>query len=249
MPEHERRPDAESPSVWRRLRRDLVRPARSQLAVAAVLLVCGLGLSMQLAESGDRRYSTLRQDELIAILDEVTAESRRLEAEIAALEATRTTLRSGADADAVAREEVQKRLDSLELLAGTVPAQGPGITVTITDPQGRMSTETMLSAIMELRDAGAEVMEIDGRVRLVASSWVRSEGGVLTVDGVRLGTRFTLVALGDPRTLSEATRFRGGLVATIEGERVGGTVTVEESDRLRIDSVVDPSAPRYARPS
>lgn len=255
MPEFDERPDAataEQPreeSTWAHLRRDLLRPTRAQLAVGAVLLVCGLGLSMQLSGANDRRYSTLRQDELVAMLDDVTAESRRLEAEIATLEATRTTLRSGADADAVAREAAHQRLDSLELLAGTVPAAGPGITVTIADPQRKVTTEIMLNAIEELRDAGAEVIEVDGRVRLVAGSWVSGSGGVLSVDGVRLGTTFTLTALGDPQTLSEATRFRGGLVATIEGERVGGTARVEQFSDLRIDSVVEPPPLRYARPA
>jgi len=217
--------------------------------VGAVLLVCGFGLSMQLSGANDRRYSTLRQDELVAMLDDVTAESRRLEGEIATLEATRDTLRSGADADAVAREAAHRRLDSLELLAGTVPAAGPGITVTITDPQRKVTTEIMLNAIEELRDAGAEVIEVDGRVRLVAGSWVGGTGGVLSVDGVKLGTTFRITALGDPQTLGEATRFRGGLVATIEGERVGGTARVEQSASLRIDSVVEPLPLRYARPA
>ncbi|MFT3874957.1 MAG: DUF881 domain-containing protein [Propioniciclava sp.] len=245
MPE----PGDPTESVWRRIGRDLVRPTRAQLIVAVVLLVCGFGLSTQLAGSSDRRASTLRQDELVAMLDDVTEGSRRLESEIASLEATRDRLRSGADADAVARAEAARRLDALELLAGTVPAEGPGITVTISDPQRKVTTEIMLNTIEELRDAGAEVLEVDGRVRLVATSSVSSAGGSLTVDGVRLGGTFTITALGDPRTLSEATRFRGGLVATIEGERVGGTARVQESDRLRIDSVVTPRQPRYARPA
>ena len=47
---------------WREIGADLVRPTRSQLVVAAVLLLCGLALTVQLAGADDQRYTTLRQD-------------------------------------------------------------------------------------------------------------------------------------------------------------------------------------------
>lgn len=236
-------------SVWQRIARDIVRPSRSQLVVALILLLSGLAVTMQLAGNRDQRYTTLRQDELVAMLDDVTAESRRLESEVAELERTRQRLQSGADASAVARDEALRRLDALELLGGTAPATGPGIRVTITDRQGRLTPDILLNTIEELRDAGAEVMEIDDRIRLVTTSWVTSADGVLTVDGTRLGGTITIEAIGAPGTLAEATRFRGGLVSTIEGERVGGTARVVEVDDLRIDSVVTPQEPRFARPA
>ncbi|WP_282005477.1 DUF881 domain-containing protein [Propioniciclava sinopodophylli] len=236
-------------SVWQRIARDIVRPSRSQLVVALILLLSGLAVTMQLAGNRDQRYTTLRQDELVAMLDDVTAESRRLESEVAELERTRQRLQSGADASAVARDEALRRLDALELLGGTAPATGPGIRVTITDRQGKLTPDILLNTIEELRDAGAEVMEIDDRIRLVTTSWVTSADGVLTVDGTRLGGTITIEAIGAPGTLAEATRFRGGLVSTIEGERVGGTARVVEVDDLRIDSVITPQEPRFARPA
>ncbi len=236
-------------SVWQRIARDIVRPSRSQLVVALILLLSGLAVTMQLAGNRDQRYTTLRQDELVAMLDDVTAESRRLESEVAELERTRQRLQSGADASAVARNEALRRLDALELLGGTAPATGPGIRVTITDRQGKLTPDILLNTIEELRDAGAEVMEIDDRIRLVTTSWVTSADGVLTVDGTRLGGTITIEAIGAPGTLAEATRFRGGLVSTIEGERVGGTARVVEVDDLRIDSVITPQEPRFARPA
>lgn len=173
--------------TWAEVGRDVLHPSRSQLIVAVVMLLCGLALTVQLAGVRDQRYTTLRQDELVSMLDDVTAESRRLEAEIAQLEETRRQLRSGVDASEVAREEARRRLDSLELLGGTVGATGPGIRVTVGDSSGNLTPEILLNAIEELRDAGAEVLEIDDRIRLVAGSWVRADDGVLVVDDVRLG--------------------------------------------------------------
>lgn len=249
MPDREQEQQRAGTSVWRRMASDLVRPSRSQLIVAVVLLTIGLAVTMQVTGQRDQRYTTLRQDELVSMLDDVTAESHRLEAEVTELQGTRERLRSGADATAVARDEALRRLDALELLGGTARASGPGIRVTIIDRNSRLTPEIMLNTIEELRDAGAEVMEIDDRIRLVTTSWVGGTAGNLEVDGVPLGDTIIIEAIGAPSTLAEATRFRGGLVSTIEGERVGGMARVAEVAELRIDSVVTPATPRFAGPA
>ncbi|MDN5571641.1 MAG: DUF881 domain-containing protein [Propionibacteriaceae bacterium] len=246
-PEPPLQPPAQGPITWRELGLSLVRPRRGHLVVGVVMLLCGLALTVQLRTPAER-YTTLRQSELVAMLDEVTAETRRLEADIAQLEATRGQLQSGADASQVARQQAERRLDELRILGGTVPVTGPGIAISIGDPQRKVTTEIMLNAIEELRDAGAEVIEVNDRVRLVASSWVGTSDGVLQIDGVRLEAPYRIEAIGDPQTLAEATRFRGGLVSTIEGERVQGSVRVVGSEELEITSVVTPRPPEFARP-
>lgn len=250
MPETpEREQEGRGPVTWRELGRDILKPGRGQLVIALILALVGFALTLQLRQPEETRYSTLRQSELVSMLDDVTAETRRLEGEIAQLEATRTQLESGADASEVARQQAESRLETLEILGGTAPVQGAGIRITIHDPNNKVTTEIMLNTIEELRDAGAEVLEIDDRIRLVASSWVARDDQGLSVDGVRVGNPFTIEAIGDPSTLAEATRFRGGLVSTIEGERVGGQAQVVEVSDLVIASVVAPAEPQYARPA
>lgn len=249
MPDPQQTPDDPGPRTWAEIARDLLRPGRSQLVVGLMLLLSGLALTVQLQGRADQRYTTLRQADLVAILDDVTAESRRLEEEIATLESTRRQLQSGADASALAREEALRRLDALELLGGTVAARGPGVRVTIVDPELKVTPEIFLNAVEELRDAGAEVIEVNDRVRLVASSWVAARDGGLVVDGLALEGPYVVEAIGDPETLAEATRFRGGLVSTVEGERVGGSALVVKVDELRIDSLHVPQEQRFARPA
>ena len=250
MPETpEREQEGRGPVTWRELGRDILKPGRGQLVIALILALVGFALTLQLRQPEETRYSTLRQSELVSMLDDVTAETRRLEGEIAQLEATRTQLESGADASEVARQQAESRLETLEILGGTAPVQGAGIRITIHDPNNKVTTEIMLNTIEELRDAGAEVLEIDDRIRLVASSWVARDDQGLSVDGVRVGNPLTIEAIGDSSTLAEATRFRGGLVSTIEGERVGGQAQVVEVSDLVIASVVAPAEPQYARPA
>ena len=240
---------SEGPVTWREMGRDLLRPSRGQAIVAAILVLCGLALTMQLREDGEARYSGLRQEELVSILDDVSAETRRLEDEIASLESTKQQLESGVNASEVARAEAERRLEALELLAGTVPVEGPGIRITIRDPRNNMSTEIMLNAIEELRDAGAEALEMNDQVRIVASTWLAFDDQGLVVDGRRITAPYQIEAIGDADTLSEAARFRGGLVSTVEGERVGGVAQVVEVSDLAIDSVHRATEPEFARPA
>ena len=238
------------PEQRRRLVASFFRPSRGHLVASVILMLCGLAVTLQVRTlSTEQDFSTLRRSELIAMLDDLNARSRRLETEIASLEGTRQQLQTGADRQQVAQAEADKRRSELAILAGTAPATGPGIRVVIDDPQATVGESLMLGALGELRDAGAEVIEINDSVRVVASTWVGSEGTTLVIDGVRLTRPITLEAIGDPHALSEALRFRGGLVSEISDERVGGQVSIVTESEITIGSVRPVVEPRFARPA
>lgn len=229
---------------------DFARPSRTQLVVGVILLLCALAVTLQIRTSDDDQdYSTLRRTELVQMLDDLNAESRRLEAEIAALEATRLQLQSGVDRQRVAREEAQKRYDVLSILGGTTPAEGPGIRITIQDPSQRVTPEIILNALEELRDAGAEVIEINDTVRVVASTWVGTGENGLVVDGVALSRPIVIEVIGGPHALSEAVRFRGGLASEVSDERIGGMVSVVSDSKVAVSSLHIPREAEFARPA
>jgi uncharacterized protein YlxW (UPF0749 family) len=110
----------------------------------------------------------------------------------------------------------------------------------------------MLSTIQELRDAGAEAMQVSGaperQVRVVASTaFTDSATGEVVVGGVSLGPPYTITAVGDPATLSKALGIPGGAVATMES--AGASVSIRESDELVVDALHQPTEPSYARPA
>ena len=153
------------------------------------------------------------------------------------------------DRDEAARAEAARRLEEAQIIAGTVPVSGPGVRIEIDDPQNRVSAELLLDAVEELRDAGAEVIELNDTVRLVMRSWFGTDqSGLLTADGVTLEAPYVIEAIGDPATLEAGARFRGGLVSEVEGERVGGLVTIEQQESIAIDSVATPGENEFARP-
>lgn len=238
-------------SARSRLARALSNPGRGQILVAVLLLVFGVGITMQVRSMAeDSTYTNARRGDLIQLLDGLTQENHRLENELSDLRTTRGQLQSGTDAQAVARTEAEKRISVLSILAGTAPAEGPGIKMVITDPQHKVSPQILLDAIEEMRDAGGEVIEINNSVRLVASSWFGTDAsGGLVVDGQPVTRPITIEVIGDPHNLEEGANFRGGIVSEITSSRVGGKVVITRLNKVEITSLHTAKQPQYARPA
>ena len=226
------------------------RPSWSQLIIAVVVcVVTATAIVSARQRQADTNYQSLRRDDLVALLDSLSSQSNRLDSEISSLSATKTKLENGATAQKAAEEANRARLNAFQVLAGEVAAQGPGITVTIIDPQQHLTPQLLVDAIQELRDAGAEAMQVNGRVRVVASTWFDADGTTLVSDGVRLQRPIVIDAIGDPATLSGALKFRGGLASTVESSQVGGTVLISQHDQLVVKAVHPAPQLKYARPS
>jgi uncharacterized protein YlxW (UPF0749 family) len=110
-----------------------------------------------------------------------------------------------------------------------------------------VGTNQLLNGLQELRDAGAEVIEINDQVRVVAQTSLSDTPGGVLVDGEVLRAPYVIDAIGDPHTLSTAMDFTGGFISEVRD--VGGKVAVEKRDRVEIVSVREPSAPTYAKPT
>lgn len=233
----------------RALWRAFLRPGRSQTIVAVLLcLVVATTLWTVRSHATDRTYAGMRRADLVTLLDTLNADSARLQDRIAELERTQEELQNGADRQQAADREATRRADTLAVLAGTAPAGGPGIRLVITDPQGRVGASQIVDALAELRDAGAEVIELNDAIRIVGTSAVTGAPGRLAVDGHDLSFPLTIEAIGDPHALSEGASFRGGLVSRIQSAEVAGQVTITELERIDVDSVVAAPAPAFARP-
>lgn len=235
----------------RHVLRVLSRPGRGQLTVAIVLFLTALLVVLTLrSQAAEPSYANLRRTELIQLLDNLSSETRRLEDDIRDLQTSRDELASGAKGAEAAKAEAIRRLDDLQIIAGTVPVHGTGVRIIIEDPDKKVSPELLLDALEELRDAGAEVLEINDRIRVVSSTWFGlDDQGRVVADGEVVTSPIMIDAIGDPATLEAGAKFRGGLVSEVEGARVGGTVTIAQMSRVDIDSVVVVTENEFARPN
>ena len=222
--------------------------SRGQVTVALLLSVLGFAAVTQVhANDRDDAYVGARQGDLIQYINNLSLASQRTESEIAKLQETRDALRDDTESRRTALELARQQADTLGILAGTVPAVGPGVRITVTGSPASVGTNQLLTGLEELRDAGAEVIEINDKVRVVAQTSLSDTAGGVLVDGEVLKAPFVIDALGDPHTLSTAMDFTGGFISEVRD--VGGKVAVEKRDRIEIVSVRDPRAPAYAKPA
>ena len=230
-----------------RLLRALLRPARRQLVVAVLLALVGFAAIVQVRTNEvDDSFAGYREQDLIDVLNGLAGTSRRAQTENSRLERTRTDLESDTRAQQAALDQAQQEAETLSILAGLVPVTGPGIRITITEETGTVRADVLVDLVQELRNAGAEAMQFNGQVRLVAqSSFTDAVGGVV-VDGTLLTAPYVVDVIGEPGTLSGGISILEGPRVTLESE--GADVQIDELSSLDIESVRDPVQPEYAQP-
>jgi uncharacterized protein YlxW (UPF0749 family) len=225
----------------RRLRRALafrLNGAQVIIGVCSALLGFGLIASSQ-GRSNGNVLENARAEDLIRILDDLAAREQRLASEQRELDVARERLIVGNPDAALA--EARRRADALAVLAGTVPVVGTGIELVITDPSGVVDSPILLNAIQELRDAGAEAIQI-GSVRVVASTWFADDSRGVVVSGVPLRSPIRITAIGDSATLATAMGIPGGVGDTIR--TVGARITITQSEQTRVRAIItNPVAP------
>ena len=235
-----------------RLKETLNWRTRSGTAITTVLFVLvGFVAAVQLS-SADESLDRASRTDLVQILNSLDTRAAQLEEEIARLDETRAELIAGAGSSEAAQAEAEARLETLGILAGTLPAAGPGVELTISDPGGAVDASTMLSVIQELRDAGAEALQVDGgperSVRIVASTaFVDVPAGGVAVGGVALSPPYRVRAIGDPDTLGPALRIPGGAVTSLE--TTGASTSIRDDSAVTVDALHEPTTPSYARPA
>ncbi|MFB0620405.1 DUF881 domain-containing protein [Streptomyces sp. AGS-58] len=221
---------------------------RAQLIVAVLLFGLGFGLAVQVASNSDTDSALrgARQEDLVRILDELDSRTQRLEDEKQGLEKQRQELQSSSDQAAEARRQTAEKKRQLGILAGTVAAQGPGITMTIEDTKGTVKADMLLDAIQELRAAGAEAIQVNG-VRVVAGTYFTDSGKSVSVDGNKIGAPYRFKVIGKPQDLEPALNIPGGVVQTLEKEQA--TATVQQSGKIVVAALRQAKRPDYARSS
>ena len=228
----------------------LRRPSsRGQATVAVLLAVLGFAAVTQVkANDKDDQYVGARQGDLVQYINNLSLASQRTEAEIARLEQTRDALRSDTRSRRTAVERAQQQADTLGIMAGSVPVVGSGVRVTVTDEKGGVGSNQLLEGLEELRDAGAEAIELNNRVRVVAQSSLKDVDGGVLVDGKVLRAPYVIEAIGSPHDLATALDFKGGFIDEVQRPDVDGKVETQETDKVEISTVVEPAAPQYAKP-
>lgn len=196
----------------------VVVPDRHVLTLSAVLAILGfLVVTAVVTGSEERRKSAPRRAQLAALIQ---ARQSLVDDLDVAVESLRRDLES--EQEEVSRDDVldrreSERLQQLATQAGTVPLQGPGITVWMS-PSKRPAPSPDEAGAYQIHDtdlqlvvnalwsAGAEAIAIN-ESRLVATTPIRSAGDTIIVNFRPLSPPFRISAIGADRARFESTEI------------------------------------------
>ncbi|MDC7120510.1 DUF881 domain-containing protein [Cellulomonas fimi] len=240
-------PDAAAPgSGWAVLGRALrPRVTRAQVLAGVLCALLGFALAVQIRQTSDLSLSGMRQADLVRILDEATTRGDALERERADLVDERDELLSGSDTRQAALDALRRSAETQGILAGRLPAEGRGVVVTVSDGGSQVKPVTMLNMLEELRNAGAEAMQLNDQ-RITASSAFTGTAGAIQLDGTTLSAPYVWKVIGDPDTIATALQMPGGAFAEVRNN--GANASVEPQDLVEVSAVRVLPDPVHATP-
>ena len=218
---------------------------RSQLTIAAVALILGLLVVVQLRSQAESSgLAQLSSQDLTILVANLNDRNDQLRREVATLERDLATLNANRSRGDASLDEIAADLQRVRAYAGLDPVGGPGVTISI---RGAIDGAGVEELINELRNAGAEAIAV-GDVRVVTGVVVIGSAGMAQVEGKRLGDGFELEAIGAPDKLTGSLTRSGGVIAQLAATQPDVVVTVTPVDRLELPATTRSLVPAHGRP-
>ena len=218
--------------------------ALASVLIFVLCLALGFGYMWQ-SRNVDTTYSNLSEDELVRLLDETNSQISKLETQKANLNSQLSSIKSAANK----QEEIIKIAKENEqingIFSGRLQAQGQGAVITITQKRTPISSTVLFSVLEELRNAGAEVIELN-HVRIITSSYIVDTANGVECDGQLISSPYVFRAIGSSSALDNAINIAGGVGSKLR-VTYGATVKVEESDKVLISATVQSRENKYAK--
>lgn len=208
-----------------------------QISATLICFLLGVFIVVQFrTQSQMTRLSTARSEVLFNLYEDTEVRRRALEREVASLREELAKAAEGRALLAGLTEEVNRA----RAQAGLTEVVGPGITIVLNDSEREarpgqdqnmyvIHDEDLLLVINELLAAGAEGISINGQ-RWTSRSEVRCAGPTASINRTRVAAPFVIRAVGDPNTLENSLRMRGGVLDALR--TWGIRVRLERSERM-----------------
>lgn len=220
-----------------------MRARRAQLSILAVAALVGLLAVGQLrSQARPTEISSLSAQELSTLVETLATRNRQLSTGLADIrEQLREYRLSGSQGESalqVGREDLRR----ITAFAGLAAVDGQGIVMTV---DGSFDAIALNDLINELRNAGAEAIAVDD-VRVTAGSVV-IQGVNLQIDGVEIGRRFTLSAIGSPDGLLGAMERPGGIISQLK-LFIRATIDIRQVESVQLSATARSLVPTTGEP-
>lgn len=217
------------------------RTARGQrlFVVSLIAALLGFLVILQLRSQDLLARSLANQDNtsVALLINDLNRANGELLQQGIALDQRRQALQQGLVAGGTDTRAIEKELMVLHVVAGTLPAHGPGLEIRIDGP---MMDFELQDALNNLRTAGAEAAALNG-YRIINGTPIQTRGNVLQVAGHGVSSPYVLAVIGDPEQLQRAADIAASSLQT----RV--RVTITRRADLAITEVVQPRPLVYAQ--
>ena len=232
------------PRLWARARQAFFAlPRGLHVVMLAIFMILGFALATQVRAQRSDPLEGLSEQDLVTVLDELSTQEQNLRTRRGELSSELDDLRSAAD-EAQAREQAARKAETqAQIAAGTVPVRGPGVTVSVVDAGANLASTQFVVTLGELRNAGAEAIELNG-IRLSTRSSFTGQAGSIAVDGVPISSPYTWKVIGEPQTIATALDIQAGSAAQMRAK--GANVAITPSTDITIESIATPRPPQFA---
>jgi uncharacterized protein YlxW (UPF0749 family) len=215
----------------------------SQLSLFGVALLIGLLLVGQLrSQARPRELASLSAQELSTLIETLSTRNQQLSSGLADLNEQLRSYRLASSQGESARTLGAENLRRIAGFGGLLPVDGQGLEVRV---DGALDAIALNDLINELRNAGAEAIAVDD-VRVTARSVAVQGPRSLELDGVEIGRRFTLRAIGSPDALLSALQRPGGIISQLQ-QFVSATIDAEQKTSLHVPATRLDLAPHVAK--
>jgi uncharacterized protein YlxW (UPF0749 family) len=223
--------------------------------------VAVLGLLVALAFNTTQRSEpdqTERSTDLAVVVSGLESQREDLEERLAELREQLDEYEREAAESAGVREAYLLELDRARQAAGLSAVEGPGVEIMLgdgsdlasgADPNDYLIHDSDLVAVVNaLLNGGAEAVDINGQ-RVISTTPIRCAGTTILVNSARLGTPYTIRAIGDPEALEESVMEDAiaSLLFTQYRTQFGLQASIDRSLELEVEPYRGTVRPAYAQ--
>lgn len=232
------------------------------LGIMCLLLTIGICLQIKTVNnngtttSSNQKINDLKT-QVLRMKEKYEASYEKLEKVQEELEVTRNSVASTDEKLKSLEEEIKK----YNVLLGTTEVTGPGVTITLKESNTNIAVlnqngysdedianflihdRDILEIVNELKNAGAEAIEVNGQ-RITNSTSITCDGNVILINGEKVGPFFTINAIGYGARMATLKRT-GGILQAMEISAI--KTTFNEVNKITIPKYTGSTTFKYAK--
>ena len=156
-------------------------------------------------------------------------------------------------------KEIKEKIEKYNTLLGTTDIKGQGVKITITDDilinksnsfvdsNKMVATDIdLLEIVNELKNAGAEAIEVNGQ-RIISNTSICYDGNIILINGKKISSPYTITAIGYSERMKTAVNRTGGYLGYWLEEVKHLKTTFKEEKNINMKKYIGISNFKYAK--